>query len=52
MKNNKRILLALDDELYYKIKKSAEAKHIPLSTYVKLCMVELLEDGGNIDGSK
>lgn len=48
-RNRKQIGLVVDDVLYCKLKAKAQLKHMPLSTYVKLILVNNLE-GVNDDG--
>lgn len=56
MKENKairKVMLSLDDELYFAIKKKAQEHHLPVASYVKLCIVKLIaQEGGNFDGTK
>ena len=42
MKRNRKVMLTLDEDLYYKIRKLAEQAHIPVATYVKIHLVKLM----------
>ena len=44
MKRNRKIMLTLDEDLYYKVRKQAEQAHIPVATYVKIHLVKLMEE--------
>ena len=44
MKMNRKVMLTLDENLYYKIRKQAEQAHIPVATYVKIHLVKLMEE--------
>lgn len=44
MKTNKKVMLTLDQELYYKVKRKADNKHVPVATYVKLLLAQMEEE--------
>ena len=44
MKRNRKVMLTLDEDLYYKIRKQAERDHIPIATYIKIHLVKLMEE--------
>ena len=37
-------MLTLDEDLYFKIRKQAERDHIPVATYVKIHLVNLMRE--------
>ena len=43
-KNRKHIMINLDDEFYFKIKKQADKMHLPLSTWVKLQLINVINN--------
>ena len=49
MKRNRKVMLTLDEDLYFRIRKQAELAHIPVATYVKIHLVRLM-GGDGIDG--
>lgn len=42
-----RIILAIDEELKEKIRKSAKDKGISISAYIRMLMIENLKEGKN-----
>lgn len=40
-------MLNVDDDLYYKIRKCATEMHMPISTWVKLQLVQIINQEGN-----
>ena len=44
MKTNKKVMLTLDEKLYYKVKREADDKHVPVATYIKLLLAQVKED--------
>ena len=46
---NRKVMLTLDEDLYFRIRKQAEQAHIPVATYVKIHLVRLM-GGDDIDG--
>ena len=44
LKRNRKVMLTLDEDLYYKIRKQAEQDHIPVATYIKIHLVKLIEE--------
>ena len=49
MKRNRKVMLTLDEDLYFRIRKQAEQAHIPVATYIKIHLVKLI-GGDDIDG--
>lgn len=49
MKRNRKVMLTLDENLYFEIQKQAERAHIPVATYIKIHLVKLI-GGDDIDG--
>ena len=45
-KNKKTIVLNLDGEFYLKIKKEADKMHLPMSTWVKLQIINVINQEG------
>ena len=45
-KNKKTIVLNLDSEFYFKIKKEADKMHLPMSTWVKLQIINVINQEG------
>ena len=45
-KIRKHIMLNLDDEFYFKIKKEADRMHLPISTWVKLQLINVINQEG------
>lgn len=37
-------MLTLDEDLYYKVRKQAEQDHIPVATYIKVYLAQLMEE--------
>ena len=44
MKRNRKVMLTLDLDLYYKLQKHAERDHIPVATYIKVYLAKLMEE--------
>ena len=44
MKTNRKVMLTLDEELYFKLKREADKNHVPLATYIKLHLVKLMKE--------
>lgn len=44
MKTNRKVMLTLDEKLYYKVKRVADEKHVPVATYIKLILANMEED--------
>lgn len=44
MKTNRKVMLTLDQELYYKVKRAADEKHVPVATYIKLLLAQVEEE--------
>lgn len=49
MKRNRKVMLTLDENLYFEIQKQAKREHIPVATYVKIHLAKLM-GGDDIDG--
>ena len=45
-KIRKHIMLNLDEDFYFKVKKQAEKMHLPLSTWVKLQIINVINQEG------
>lgn len=43
-------MLTLDEDLYFKIRKAAERDHIPVATYIKVYLAQMVIGGDGIDG--
>ena len=43
-RNRRKVMLTLDEDLYYKIRKQAELAHIPVATYIKIHLVKMMEE--------
>ena len=44
LKRNRKVMLTLDEDLYYKIQKQAKQGHIPVATYIKIYLAKLVEE--------
>lgn len=44
MKRNRKVMLTLDEDLYYKIRRAAERDHIPVATYIKIHLAKMMEE--------
>ena len=40
-------MLTLDEDLYFKIRRAAERDHIPVATYIKIHLAQLVEEVTN-----
>ena len=41
---NRKVMLTLDQDLYYRIQKQAQQDHIPVATYIKIHLAKLMEE--------
>ena len=41
---NRKVMLTLDEDLYFRIRKQAEQAHIPVATYIKVYLAKLMEE--------
>ena len=44
MKTNRKVMLTLDEKLYFKVKQKADNKHVPVATYIKLLLAQVEEE--------
>ena len=44
MKRNRKVMLTLDEDLYFRNRKQAERDHIPIATYIKIHLVKMMEE--------
>ena len=43
-KKTKKVMLTLDENLFYFLKARADEFHMPIATYIKFCLVKMKED--------